>query len=292
MPKVSTTNAAANTVIRMRCAAIVDTTAKPLILVDGIAFYDSIQKLDLDNIQRIDVVKDERVYCNWRPHSGLILITTKNARQRKFIIIDSISRLPIPAVSVTFVSKENPADQFMEIADSAGVVTTSKLVAGKAYEINASSIGYENYNSSFLNDRIAIQTLNLKQKITENKEVIMVGYPPTRCRSTRCCILTKYTAEKISTLTTNTMTSFRQYPNPAQAGESIYLQWDNAELKQVQARIMNLSGQLLLAKSYAVTEGKNVLSIATSTRWTPGVYFIQISDRYGKMIRQDKLLIQ
>ena len=74
--------------VKMRCRGSIP-DSKPLIVVDGVPWdYDQFSKIDPNDIESIDILKEEAasaIYGNF-PSGGVIVISTKSARERKFIL--------------------------------------------------------------------------------------------------------------------------------------------------------------------------------------------------------------
>ncbi len=74
--------------ITLRGKNALNTSATPLIVVDGMAFYGEISEINPDDIERIDILKDASsaaIYGN-KGAAGVIIITTKTGKEGKPVI--------------------------------------------------------------------------------------------------------------------------------------------------------------------------------------------------------------
>jgi hypothetical protein len=79
------------------------------------------------------------------------------------------------------------------------------------------------------------------------------------------------------------------YPNPARRTEAIKIGMQNMPEQVSIIRIFNSAGSLVSAQTVS---GKTIMTVPVSGQWTPGVYFVQLTDKSGKLIKTDQLIIQ
>ncbi len=96
--------------ITLRGKNALNTSATPLIVVDGMAFYGELSEINPDDIERIDVLKDASsaaIYGN-KGAAGVIIITTKTGKEGK----------PVINVSANFGwSQKSAYHDFMDVDD-------------------------------------------------------------------------------------------------------------------------------------------------------------------------------
>jgi TonB-dependent SusC/RagA subfamily outer membrane receptor len=276
----------------------------PLIIVNGV-LQDSthLSTLDPNDIESIDILKDAAASAIYgcRAAQGVIIITTKNAKLRKFIIKDFLDGNGIPGATVSFVST-NKKDTIMMSANDSGVVVTDKLKSSLNYEILISAIGYKSLNQNFKNSYGSKeQEVMLERDVKMCDEIIIGGGGHIiRCSRNYQCI-------KISECSMHTVTDTAYlfsfvpvkaqlaagsiFPNPVQKGKAITIETTTQAEGSIEIKLTSLNGKLLLLQPQKVIKGMNRFSINTDPRWSAGIYFVQLYAN-GKLLASDKVIIQ
>jgi TonB-dependent SusC/RagA subfamily outer membrane receptor len=283
---------AANIVIR--CHAVNEKTEKPLFIVDGIVIEEiDIRKVDPNDIVSIDVLKDTSATALYgcRAARGVIIITTKHAKLKQFKVKDELDNTAMPGATLTFISLKNEKDSLRFVADQNGTVKAIDLKAGESYKVLISSVGYKTMYAVYQSGTDSIiDQYRLARDVKENEEVVVVGYGSCRrgCGGCRVGVRRYYSAG----LTNTQILPVRIYPNPLPGGAPVKMEINIENEKPLQIRITNLSGTVLRSVAYRSFKGVNRVEVPTASQWAAGMYFVQVLDEKGKLLKQDKLLIQ
>ncbi len=288
----STAKLASNsTQIRLRCRATL-IEDKPLYIVDGYPVAEAdIQRLNPNDNVRIDILKGATAGAIYgrKGANGVVIISTKN-ENRSFSIRDSLTGEPIAGATVTFITKKEKPDTLMFVADSLGVVTTMGLRKQQAYDVFISSVGYKStsrINSMLVAGRTDEIKLQRNQVIGEEAIVQGAGIW-RRCGGCRVGVIRVY--QRIGSL--KNKESFRLYPSPVLRGSSIQMEVNINESSELQLNLFSLDGKRILSNKVSLIKGLNRLSLAMDSRWTAGVYLLQLTTSNGREQWQQKLIIQ
>jgi len=275
---------------------------EPLLVIDGLPYeFNELKSLNPEDIESITILKDASVtaiYGN-RAAVGVILITTKKASQTKFIIKDFLTREVIPNATVSFASEN---DSFKIIADDSGQVTTKKLKRNKKYAISVSSAGYKTFTGHVLGKE---QEIFLERDIKSCEEVIVGSIVCTThrtitwsCSRVTECDMRSFPPDTTIWFTNSTSVGNLQfsdpriYPNPVQRGSNVNLEWESDNSALMQVAIISMSGSIVSLQSKNVMKGLNRFSIIVDTKWSAGIYNIQLRNEKGTLVRQEKLIVQ
>lgn len=277
-------------VIIIRCASTIMNN-EPLVIIDGVPVESTVlSKLDPNEVESIDVLKEATASALYgsRAARGVIIITTKTANLRKFIIKDFLNGERIAVATVTFISNDNK-DTLMFVANDSAFVTTDKLKWDKEYKIIVSSAGYTTLKTSV--GKSKSQDLFLQRDIKQNNEVVVIGFSEAR-RRVSCICYTSRTYGYGDYESSVNEKSYSLYPNPAQRGKAVRVSTQLKTDSEVSIKIFSLSGQLILSEKKKALNGNSQMTINLESRWTPGTYFVQISNPQGKLLNNEKLIIQ
>jgi TonB-dependent SusC/RagA subfamily outer membrane receptor len=291
--------------IKLRCWRTLTDDDNPLIVIDGVPIMEGngISSINPNEIVSINILKSPEctILYGYRASKGVILVTTKNTNQRKFIIKDFLDGNRIPGATVSFISADKK-DTIMMAANDSGVVVTDKLKSSGNYQISVSAVGYKSLSQAWKNNYGSKeQEILLEKGIKICDEVILGGGYVIRCHRNYQCI-------KVSNCFRNTITADTTYsiysrpvesqlatksifPNPVQKGRSITIETAGQSDNQLQIRIISLDGKLLLSRSQKAFKDLNRFTINTDPRWAAGIYFVQLYAN-GKLLASDKLVIQ
>jgi TonB-dependent SusC/RagA subfamily outer membrane receptor len=286
-------------VIKFRChaRATLNGNTEPLIVVDGIPVeMEVFRNMNVAGIKNIDILKDPEASALYgsKGVNGVILIRTRTFNSRKFIVRDLLNREKLPGATILFKSKDHT---FMTVANDSGMVITDQLMAGKNYEIEVTMTGYKEAGPVF-SSRSFEQTIFLERNTKDCPEVIVVAYPWTGCRGItgnwqkvpdyRVLILDSAFKEQVK----DEPSISNIYPNPARKGQTVTIELKNETDKPVQVKIFSLNGQLLLSQYQKSFKNGNRVVVQTDSRWSAGVYIVQLLDSGGKCVHTGKLVIQ
>lgn len=282
--------------IRLRCFST-QSYSEPLYVIDGVSQeLSSLRNINPNDIASIDILRDADAVAIYgsRASMGVILINTKNSKLRQFTVKDFLDGSKIAGATVTFISAKDKNDTLMFMATEDGLVKTDRLKVGVEYEVNVSAVGYKQYSAQYKNTYVKESELVLERDIKSCADVVVIGYGKT----SRCCRSCDGYWRTIKTDTIIRIDKKIQesrsniFPNPAQRGQSITIETLSDNNKTIQVKITDLSGKQLLSQSKQSFKGINRFAINTDSRWTAGIYIVQVQDEKGKLLQQQKLLIQ
>lgn len=283
--------------IVLRCKTT-DHDPQPLWIVDGVLVDTAyVRKINPNDIESINILKDDSLAAvfSHRSSNGVIIITTKTALQRPFVVKDLLEGDDVPGATLTFVSLKNEKDSLRFVADEQGIVKTASLKPGGEYKVEISSVGYKALSATYKNSSSStVNQFLLERAVKENEavKVIAFGYS---CRKTLCCIAKGICIRTLSYVTTpanSESLTTRVYPNPLTRGSAIKMEVNMQEERFLHIRITNLAGSALHSATYRPFKGMNRIEVPTANQWAAGIYFVQILNEKGKLLKQDKLLIQ
>jgi TonB-dependent SusC/RagA subfamily outer membrane receptor len=281
--------------IRIRCGTTMPSSRQPLIVIDGVPVEsEKMKEIDPNDIESLAVLKDAAASSIYgcRAANGVIVITTKNARTREFQIKDVLDESNVAGATVCFVSARNQKDTLMFVSNDRGIVTTNKLKAGEEYEIKITSVGYKNLSVLYKNIRNGINSFSLEREIVIAEPVVVTSYGRTiKCSRNCCCLLTTNCRLHVKKNADDKAGS-TIYPNPVQRGKTATIETNNSQDNLVNVRLMTIDGRLLLSQARKTYKGINRVSISIDNRWSAGVYFIQVVDDKGSIVKQEKIIIQ
>jgi TonB-dependent SusC/RagA subfamily outer membrane receptor len=301
-----------STVIRLRCHSSYDTNTQPLIVIDGIPYdytsgtsihsqtsdkpsYGSgLANLDPNDIESINVLKDAAAAALYGSgaYRGVIVITTKSASIRKFIIKDFLDGQRIAGATVAFISA-NKKDTIMMAANDSGVVVTDKLKYSVNYQLSVSAIGYKALSKTWSNEYNNKELeLMLERDIKMCEGIALTGYINLRWFSWPFCgghFRKIDTVSKIDNKSFFVRTDI--FPNPTQRGKAITIEIKSQSDTPFEVRVTSLDGKQVLSQPQKIYKGQNRFTINTDSRWSAGIYFVQLYAN-GKLLASDKVVIQ
>ncbi len=279
----------------IRSCRSITTYNEPLYIIDGIlAETEALKNLNPNDIESITILKDAAATALYghRALHGVIIITTKSAGLRQFMVKDFLDGAAIPGATVTFTAGK---DTLMFAAGEDGLVETSELKPGKSYEVQVSAVGYKPFISRIQNGYKREQELLLEREVKDCELVVISGYSINRCRFLSCCggNIINVKTEKLQEDAASAINSISGlYPNPAQRGQTITIQTLSSDDKPMQLFITDLTGRTVFSQSVKGFKGNNRLTVTADSRWTAGMYIVSLLDESGRRLQQEKLLIQ
>ncbi len=293
--KIDTTQ----TKIVLRCATS-SMGKEPLIVVDGIP-VPNFNNINTNDIESVSVLKEAEASAIFgcRAAVGVILITTKYRKVRKFFIKDLLDGNPIPAASVSFISTDKK-DTVITMANDSGLVVTDKLKSSKLYEISVSAIGYTSLHQSLKNSYgEKDQRILLERDVKFCDEVVIHPGNIIRCSRIYKRISCGANGVKIITIINDSLNKtsdyglkkISTYPNPVQKGSLITVETTTYFGGIIELKLISLDGKILLSQSQNTGKGLNRFTLRTDSRWSAGIYFLQLYAN-GKLMASDKVVIQ
>lgn len=247
--------------IRIHCMRTVGFGDEPLYIVDGDPIPNNkLSDLRPENIDSVWILKGSvatAIYGSMGAY-GVIVITTKSSKLRKFIIKDFLDGSRIIGATVSFISADKK-DTLMLVSDDSGVVVTDKLKRSASYTMKVIAAGYKSTNNYVTNGY-------------DYKGDIVLLTPKEMLSS-----------ESIK---------LKIYPNPIQKGSAVNLRISNDDGIAKTAWIISLEGKIIQQQILQANEGKNTFQLSTDPRWASGIYFLQIVCENGKILASDKIIIQ
>jgi TonB-dependent SusC/RagA subfamily outer membrane receptor len=293
--------------IRIHCLRTLTPEDKPLVVIDGLPLFERklFSAIDPKDIKSIDILKGPAASAiyGYRGANGVIIITTRQTKFRKFIIKDFLDGNRIAGATVSFISADKK-DTIMMMANDSGVVTTDKLKGSVNYEISVSATGYKLQVQGFkISYDKKEQEVMLEREIKICKEVIITSYGYCHgCRGGYSCTR----VSKCSLLNViDTTISFsynpnpivfesavpRIFPNPAQRGKAITVETTSQSGGPLEIKLTSLDGRLLFSQPQKTIKGLNRFIINTDPRWSAGIYFVQLYEN-RKILASNKVIIQ
>jgi len=279
-------------VIRIYCGATLRPDQPPLYIIDDeLINSTSLDFLNKNDIRSIDILKDSSATALYgtRASSGVIIIKTKNSRFRSFQAIDAEDGTSLAGATFTFTAVDG--DEVIRlIADKEGKVMSTSFPLGKKYTLTISSVGYKDLQTVYIREKEkTVQQYRLSRHVKENAEVVVAGYG----RAIRCGMFCRVSAIRIArSFVPSIDVSSKLYPNPVARGNSVTLEMNVKEDLPLQVKLTNLTGVGLNTISYKPVKGVNRISVPVANQWAAGVYFLQVISQHGKLLKQDKLIIQ
>lgn len=290
---VSVTDPKVRIIIRCQKSSI---PFEPLLIVDGVVYESSfVNKLNPNDIETITVLKSPESSALYGKDgsNGVIIITTKLSKIRKFIIKDFLDGNFVSGATVKFISQKNTKDSIVLAANDSGVVETNKLKPGEEYKLEVSSVGYKNY-SAFIKNKYAlrIKSILLEKKQNFCDEVVVTSQVYGKRCGLYCTPGVRWTWDydimKADSLAKRTSLIF---PNPVQRNNSLNIHLPSDVSSSFLIRIHSLSGAVVYQQKISGNKN-NTISVNIKSNWTAGTYFVQVVNESGKPAKQGKIVIQ
>ena len=272
---------------------------EPLYVINGypVLNMDEIKSLNVNDVESINILKESvaAAIYSCRPARGLILITTKQSKLRKFIIKDFQDGSRLPRATVSFISTDKK-DTIMTVANDSGVVVTDRLKGYVSYSMVVSSVGHKIHFSLLSNSyRYKEQEIFLLREVKECSEVILESFAGRTiyCRRIWCGIRGSYikATPEVITMKAPETPNLKIFPNPVQRGSVFNIHFNNHDRNDKMVRIVSMDRKNMLQQVGKANEGRNVFQIQTDSRWAAGIYFVQIYEN-GKLLTSEKIIIQ
>lgn len=268
----------------------------PLYIIDGVpAEGFEIAELDANNIESITILKDSTariIGCSWN-YSGVILITTKN-QSIDYIIRDALTGKTLRGATAEFTHNTSTK---MYMSDENGLITAGELKRDAFYDLKVTMAGFKASTTTIHHRRgRGKQFIDLERDVKECGEVTVVGYGRVCiCRRIGCggvavCSIVKEEAGKSQDISWKDHALL--FPNPIMKGQAFIVDMKNKIAGSLQVRLVGLDGKLLRTEFQNQLKSDQRFSILTDSRWTPGIYFVQLIDEKGKLLQTEKLVIQ
>lgn len=283
------------TTVRIRCRSTIQPGNEPLYVVDGIVYESSqIKSINPNDIERIDILKDaaaSAIYGYWAAH-GVILITTKKANEKKFIIKDSKDRVGVGFATITATLLKT-GDSVSFVANEFGRIKTC-LLKSLDYKLTVTCAGYKSKHITLRNVSKSNYEILLERDLIELKEVTVVGYATSCICTTLHCVcagvrIQTFQAEK-NVIETNK--SVKIYPNPLSPSGTINISFQNVQEGLYQIRLTGSSGQLIYSCQKQISNKDQTEQFHLPAHSAAGVYFIQLIDEQKKLVQSSKLIVQ
>ncbi|MEQ1799939.1 MAG: TonB-dependent receptor plug domain-containing protein [Lacibacter sp.] len=286
------------TTVRIRCRSTIQPGNEPLYVVDGIVYESAqIKSINPNDIERIDILKDaagSAIYGYGAAH-GVILITTKKANEKKFIIKDSKDRVGVGFATITATSLKT-GDSVSFVANEFGRIETG-LLKSLDYKLKISSAGYKTRELSL---RDIIRNKNeilLQRDVIELKSVDVVGYGTIRrCITISCgiqCVSKcKWVTNKQDNQLNNVSPKWNVYPNPVAQSGTISISFPNVKEGLYRIRLTGSSGQLIYSCQKQISSKNQTEQIHLTAHTAAGIYLLQVVDEQHQTVQSSKLIVR
>jgi hypothetical protein len=279
--------------IRVICAKPASNTANPLLVIDGIITpFSRLGSLNPNDIESISILKGNVAVKKYGQdgNAGVIVIITKPRRDIQISVKDSLDRKEIPRATVTFISG---IDTMMFLADDEGRINAESLKRGEEYHLSISATGFKPYATKIKVSAIIPNEFLLQRNSGIGDTIVVVAWGRVIRRCYRGCCNTVMKCETFSTRAlkeTLIAPAFILYPNPVGRGQYLTIESVSVNEEMKELRILDLSGRLMGIYNEGA-KGPERWRINTDSRWTPGMYLVQMVGINGRT-KQEKLLVQ
>lgn len=266
---------------------------EPLIVVDGIVYESyELKKINPDEIESIEILKDSALIFSCRPPRGVILITTRNASKKNFIIRDKDRKTGIANATMIAVS-ENKKSTVSFVADDFGRIETEKLKSAD-YKLKISCAGYKTKEISLKETAKNLYEILLEKDAIELSEISVISYAKrTRC-GIICCGWKMITDSSINSSRINSVfnpNGLNIYPNPAKSGTFVNIQLPEQMPLEFSVRLISAAGQqIILSENETKLSGRQI-SFQLKTQLSAGVYFVQLISKNKKIVSSGKIIL-
>jgi TonB-dependent SusC/RagA subfamily outer membrane receptor len=284
-----------STSLLLRGQTTLHTNCKPIIVIDGDVFEEWKEfRIDTNNVESVEVLKSAAAAaifgCEGANH-GVIIITTKDSKLRKFIIKDFLDGSLIPGATVLFESVKNKNEKFQFVANDSGVVITDKLDRLATYQMTVSAVGHTTLEQRVKNtNSISGKEFLLSRAIVICPEVVITCYDCVR--TIRCGYRVTVTRTREVAAAVQKTALFKVFPNPISKGGTLYLELNDHNDKSNMIRVLSLDGKTVLRQALNINDGKTVLQFPTDARWAAGIYFVQLLYENGRVAASEKIILQ
>ncbi len=284
-----------STRIVIRCRSTIQPGNEPLYVVDGVPYdQDRIRSINPNDIESIVVLKDAfaSLIYGCRASNGVIIITTKKANEKKFIIKDSKDRVGVGFATITATSLKT-GDSVSFVANEFGRIETG-LLKSLDYKLTVTCAGYKSKHISLRNVSKSNYEILLERDLIELKEVTVVGYGTGRiCTTLRCvCAGVRIQTFQEENNVIESNNALRIYPNPVSPSGTINISFPDVKEGLYQIRLTGSSGQLIYSFQKQISNKNQTEQIHLPAHSAAGVYFIQVIDEQKKIVHSNKLIVQ
>lgn len=204
------------------------------------------------------------------------------------IVVDE-NNSPVPQAYISIDDFQSAA-----IADTSGqfMLQLQERPVKMPLRIEVSSMGYKTKTMDYTHDSTHFFRIQLEREIKELDSVfISTNWGITKGRTVMgASICIKETKETV--IENKLPGAIKLFPNPVQKGHSTTLAFESQKEEQVVIRFLTIAGQLLSSQSVKITKGNNQLRLSTSSNWVSGMYIVQLTDKSGRMLKSEKLILQ
>lgn len=284
------------TTLSIKCGSTIQSEYEPLYVVDGVLYeQDQIKSINPNDIESIDILKhsfNDAIFSCRIPRRPIILITTKKANEKKFIIKYSKDRAGVGFATITATSLKT-GDSISFVANEFGRVETN-LLKSLDYKLTVTCAGYTAKQILLREVMKNKYEILLERKVTELKEVTVVGYAAScvfttlRCGGIGVAINTFQKEKNVI----ETDESVKIYPNPVSPSGIINISFPNVKEGLYQIRLTGSLGQLIYSCQKQISNMNQTEQIHLPAHSAAGVYFIQVVDEQKKIVHSNKLIIQ
>jgi hypothetical protein len=295
-------------VIRIRCRTSISSDDAPLYVVDGILYEAyGISQLNPSEIIEIQILKApiaETLY-GCRAMRGVIIITTKKAHQRKFIIRDAKNMLVVSNATIEAKSVKTGKISYF-VADAFGRFETDSLKTTD-YVLTISSTGYKTSELSLKSILQNKGEIKLEPAFVELEEVVITGkviscrrtistcgHNVTSCGMFTCSVkgVVIEKEKRPGDIAPYKTRGLDVYPNPVAASATINISFPNIKPGECQIRLLNAAGQLFYSFQKQIAVKGETVQIHLNGKTLPGMYIVQVIDDQKRLLQSSKIVVQ
>lgn len=280
----------------LRCSRTLTMGTEPLLVLDGVlAELSTLSQINPVAIESIDILKSAigAAIYGCRAANGVIIVTTKNYKIRKFLVSDFLDGKPVSGATIRFINTIT-SDTLQFIAKEDGTIETNKLAGGAEYKAEISAIGYKNFAQTFRNKYTTQPSVFLLERDSKTCEgVVVKSFGWTTKMSHGCTINTIRHTNLIAAAGSNTNYQLVIYPNPVIKGSNLQIRVAENDDKINCIRLSGLDARIVYQHVIASnSNGKTSIQLQTDPRWPSGVYFLQAICEKGRILASEKIIIQ
>lgn len=292
--------AAGGTRIMIRCSPSIRTNCSPLFVVDGVVVpIRGLQDLNPKDVESIEVLKPasgNAIYGN-DASNGVIIITTQKPTARIFIA-DSMDKKPVPCafVQLEFNGGEYPRKTIL--ADSLGYIALEKKCLPFLKTITASCVGYQGRILSGTDISHAIdRSILLSRKISLNQMVVVVVGSRISCgRGWTRCVGNWVKSDQLKSKSVQSVATEIPaavvFPNPVKRLGTLHVRFNAASKEKGVLQFITLSGQQVYLQRQNFTGTVQDVDMPISQQLSAGLYLLVIKNDNGKMIAQQRVVVE
>ena len=174
------------------------------------------------------------------------------------------------------------------------------MESGTSLTLAVSSVGYEpkqeQYQFSGKENAATAISIRLQTDTKQMEEVVVSSYNTGKITATvggAVSVVRRTYYARVKDTLVQWARPAKVYPNPVQKGHSLALTYTSSlNNESMLIRLTGSNGQLIKEQRVNAVKGMNQFSLPVAGTGSSGVYFIQLINSRGKLVLNEKLMIQ